>query len=820
LIDKNGNTKETPMIKYIEKAEKMTLQVIPLRGFIIFPSIPQSIEISDKTLKKHCIAAKDADEPVLLISLKDISSKTYENANDFVTVGTAAKIKDYLKLPNGKLRIIFDGMCRATLLSVTKKGDKLFAETLCKKITAENEGGIKGEALIRETVLTFEKFSKYIPNLSEDVSLSIKTIKSMGFLADYIAVNILTSIDDKQAILDEYDPFKRLEKLNIILEKESRIFETELLIHKKVVARLESNQREHYLREQLKVIQNELGHGDSDNEIEEYFESIYNKKLPKEVEAKLIKEVNKLQKMPFGSAESAVIRTYLDTCIELPWTKSTKDRVDTAYAKKILDRDHDGLEKVKERIIEYLSVKQLNPELKNQIICLAGPPGTGKTSIAQSIATAMNRKYVRVALGGIRDEADIRGHRKTYVGAMPGRIINAVKQAGVNNPLILLDEIDKLTRDSHGDPSSALLEVLDGEQNKNFRDHFIELPFDLSQCMFIATANTLDTIPKPLLDRMEIIELQIYTRTEKLAIAKNHLVPKQLKRHGLLKRQLRFEDSAIFELIDFYTREAGVRNLEREISSICRKVAKKIVENEINVCRLTDKNIKDYLGGRKVLPDAVCEYDEIGTVNGLAYTSVGGDLLKIEAVTMSGTGKIELTGSLGDVMKESAKAAVSYIRSNCERFNIDPDFYKNKDIHIHVPEGAVPKDGPSAGVTLTTALLSELTQKKVRRDVAMTGEITLRGKVLAIGGLREKTMAAYKAGVKTVLIPADNAKDIEDIDSQVKENIEIILCSTIDDVIKNAFADEKMSKKTVLENIKGTDILSIPVNSSRATRSI
>ena len=808
------------MVRYIEKAEKMTLQLIALRGITVFPSIPQSVEISDKTAKKACILAKEIDEPVLLVSLKDITSKKYENLDDFVSVGTAAKVKDFLKLPNGNLRIVFDGLCRASLLSVTKKGDKIFADTLCKRITAENEGGIKGEALIRETVTNFEKFAKYIPNLSEDIALSVKTIKSPGFLADYITCNILTSIDDKQAILEEFDPLKRLEKLNVIMEKESRIFETEYSIHKKVVSRLENHQKEHYLREQMKVIQNELGYGEGENEIEEYLDAIYSKKLPKDVETKLVKEVYKLQKMPFGAAEGAVLRTYLDTCLELPWTKKTKDRLDIKQAMKILDRDHDGLEKVKERIIEYLAVKQLNDDLKNQIICLVGPPGTGKTSVAQSIATAMNRKYVRVALGGIRDEADIRGHRKTYVGSMPGRIINALKQAGVKNPLILLDEIDKLTKDAHGDPSSALLEVLDGEQNKNFRDHFIELPFDLSECVFIATANTLDTIPKPLLDRMEVIELSIYTRTEKLMIAKNHLIPKQLKRHGLTKKQLKFEDSAILELSEHYTHEAGVRNLERIIASVCRKVAKQIVEDNSKTFRLNDKNISDLLGGRKVLPDSIYENDKIGIVNGLAYTSVGGDLLRIEALTMPGSGKIELTGSLGDVMKESAKAAVSYIRSHSERFGIDPDFYKNKDIHIHVPEGAVPKDGPSAGVTLTIALLSELTQKKVRRDVAMTGEITLHGNVLAIGGLREKTMAAFKAGVKTVLIPADNEKDLEDIDKNAKDNLEIILCSTLEDVMEHSFADNRISKNKLLENLKNDAILDDLHSVGQTTRTI
>jgi len=791
------------MIRYIEKAEKMTLYVVPLKGLVVFPAIPQSLELKDKTAKKICVSSKENDEPVLLLPLIDPTNKNPEDISDFENVGTAAKVKDYLKLPNGDLRIIFDGLCRASVLSLSKKGEKIVADTLCKKITAEDEGGIKGEALIRETHALLDKFAKFLPKLSEDVILTAKNIKSPGLLADYIACNIFPSPENKQLILNEYDPIKRIELLVLTMEKEVKIFETEYLIHKKVVSNIEAHQRDHYLREQLKVIQGELGYGDPDSEIDEYLDAIEKAKLPKEVDEKLRKEVFKLQKMPYSSAESSVLRTYLDTCIELPWNRSTKDRLDIKYAKKILERDHDGLDKIKERILEYLAVKQLNPELKNQIICLVGPPGTGKTSVAQSIATAMNRKYVRVALGGIRDEADIRGHRKTYVGSMPGRIINAINQAGVRNPLILLDEIDKLTRDSHGDPSSALLEVLDSEQNKNFRDHFIEMPFDLSECMFIATANTLDTIPRPLLDRMEIIRLETYTRSEKLMIAKNHLIPKQLKRHGLTKKVFKIDDSGICEIIDNYTREAGVRNLEREIASLCRKVAKKIAENELTVCKLSAKNISEYLGNDRIIPTNIYDDDEVGTVNGLAYTESGGDLLRIEALVIDGTGKIELTGSLGDVMKESAHAAVSYIRSRADEFGIDRDFYKTKDIHIHVPEGAVPKDGPSAGVTIATALLSELTGKKVKRDVAMTGEITLRGRVLAIGGLREKTMAAYKAGVKTVLIPAENKKDLEKIDPEAKLKLEFVYCSCLDDVFRSAFADEHLSKSTVLENIKG-----------------
>ncbi|MBP5256507.1 MAG: endopeptidase La, partial [Clostridia bacterium] len=498
----------------------------------------------------------------------------------------------------------------------------------------------------------------------------------------------------------------------------------------------------------------------------------------------------KLAKMQYASAESSVQRNYLDAVLELPWGKRTNDRTDVSAAKKILDADHDGLDKIKERILEFIAVRALNPGIKNQIICLVGPPGTGKTSIAISLAHALRRKYVRVSLGGVRDEADIRGHRKTYIGSMPGRIIEAITSAGSMNPLILLDEVDKLTRDAHGDPSSALLEVLDSEQNKSFRDHFIEVPFDLSECMFIATANDIENIPRPLLDRMEVIELKIYTRFEKLAIAKNHLIPKQLKRHGLNRRRMKFTDDSIFELIDFYTAEAGVRNLEREIASICRKVAKQIVTGEVKSVTLGADDVRKYLNGRRIIPDRIYDRDEVGVVNGLAYTELGGDLLRVEAVSMPGSGKIELTGSLGDVMKESAKAAITYIRSKSGELGIDPDFYKNKDIHIHVPEGAVPKDGPSAGVTIVTALTSELSGRPVRRDVAMTGEVTLHGRVLAIGGLKEKTMAAYKAGVNTVFIPSDNVKDIPELDSTVRENLTFVPCRTVDEVIKGAIRPE------------------------------
>ena len=621
-------------------------------------------------------------------------------------------------------------------------------------------------------------------------------IKTPALLADFIAANMLVKTADKQLILEAFDPEKRIELLIALLAEEAELLSLEMDIHKKVRSNLNQNQKDFYLREQVRVIKNELGEGD---EADEFYGRIMSAKMPDEVREKLLKENERMSKAPFGSSEATVARAYLETCLDIPWGTSTKDRINVSAARKILDKDHDGLEKVKERILEYLAVKQLNPQLGNQILCLVGPPGVGKTSVGASIARAMNRKYVRVSLGGVRDEADIRGHRKTYIGAMPGRIINALIQAKVNNPLILLDEIDKLTRDSHGDPSSALLEVLDGEQNKSFRDHFVEMPIDLSSCLFIATANTLDTVPRPLLDRMEVIELKTYTKSEKISIAKNHLIPKQLERHGLNKRMLSINDGAVAEIIDYYTREAGVRNLERSIADVCRKAAKAIVEETASgKITVTAANVKDYLGARKRLPESISEENEVGVVNGLAWTEVGGDLLKVEVAILEGTGKIELTGSLGDVMKESAQIAVSYVRSIAADFGIAPDFYQKHDIHIHFPEGAVPKDGPSAGVTMVTALVSALSGRAVRRDVAMTGEVSLRGNVLAIGGLKEKTMAAYSAGVKTVLIPYDNSRNLEDIDPVVTENVRFVPCKKVSEVLAAALCPvDAPSPKTV-----------------------
>ena len=775
------------MPKYIEKAERMHLPALAMRGLIAFPAIPLTFEVADEADAGVCLEAEKNDGVIFIVSLRDLSL-TGTTEENLYSVGTVVKIKQTVKLPEGNLKVFAAGICRATAENLTIDDSIITADVIGKDLRLADKNSVKAEALVAEMRNTFDSFSKLMPKPSNELVTAIKSLSDPGLLADFIAGSVLMNYVDKQMVLEEFDPMRRAELVCLLMERESDILRTEMNIHKKVRAQLDANQRDYYLKEQLRAIRDELGENEEeeDEEIVEYNSKIAAANLPDEVREKLVKEVKKLAKTPYTSAESSVMRNYLDLCLELPWGVKSKDRIDVAAAKKILDEDHDGLDRVKERILEFIAVKQLNPELKNQVLCLVGPPGTGKTSIGASVARALKRKYVRVSLGGVRDEADIRGHRKTYIAAMPGRIVTAINQAGTMNPVILLDEIDKLTRDAHGDPASALLEVLDAEQNKAFRDHFVELPVDLSDCLFIATANDMENIPRPLADRMEIIELKISTRHEKLAIAKDHLIPKQLKRHGLNKRMLRIKEDAVLEIIDFYTREAGVRNLEREIASVCRKAAKNIVGQGLKSVTVKAENVKDYLGVRKILPDKIYSDNEVGVVNGLAYTEVGGDLLRVEAAAMPGSGKVELTGSLGDVMKESAKAAITYIRSHSEELGVDSEFYKTKDIHIHVPEGAVPKDGPSAGVTIITALASELSGKPVRRDIAMTGEVTLRGRVLAIGGLKEKTMAAYKAGVHTVCIPSENQRDLSEIDPLVRENLEFIPCSNVDQVLKAA----------------------------------
>ena len=778
------------MSNYTVKIKKLSLPVIALKSLVAFPGAAISFEINDDMAIRAAEAAFDTDSLVLICAYRDPNTTAPLPAGLF-RVGTVCKIKQSVRNTEGGLRVLAEGFSRATVTEFRQFADYLLADVNSKTHTASDDDKIKNQAYCRAMLSEAKKLASLLPSVSDDMLTAASAIKTPALLADFIASNMLVKTSDKQMILECFDPEKRIELLIALLEEEAELLACELEIHKRVRSNLNQNQKEYYLREQIRVIKNELGDGD---EIEEYFEKIADANLPDEVREKLVKETDRMSKAPFGSAEATVARTYLDTCLEIPWSTSSRDRVSISAAKKILDADHDGLEKVKERILEFLAVKQLNPSLGNQILCLVGPPGVGKTSIGASIARAMNRKYVRVSLGGVRDEADIRGHRKTYIGAMPGRIINALIQAKVNNPLMLLDEIDKLTRDSHGDPSSALLEVLDAEQNKNFRDHFVEMPFDLSGCLFIATANSLDTVPRPLLDRMEVIEISSYTKNEKLSIATNHLIPKQLKRHGLNKRMLTITPDAITEIIDFYTREAGVRNLERAIADLCRKCAKKFAEDEtLKRIKISASDVTELLGARKLIADTISDEDEIGEVNGLAWTAVGGDLLKVEVAVLEGTGKIELTGSLGDVMKESAQIAVSYVRSIADEYGIPSDFYKTKDIHVHFPEGAVPKDGPSAGVTMVTALVSALTGRAVRRDVAMTGEISLRGNVLAIGGLKEKTMAAYSAGVRTVLIPEQNLKDLENIDPIVRENLEFLPCKKASDVLSYALRNPFVS---------------------------
>lgn len=781
------------MPNYIEKAEQLSLPVVVLRMSVAFPSISLSFELTEDRSVKAVKMATETNSLVLLVPERAEIEDKKKQSDKLFRVGTVAKIKQTVKSPEGSLRLIAEGYSRAIVSEYRETEDYIVADVVCKTVALEDNGGIRGEAYVREAMLALGNMIKYLPSLNPEILVAANAIKNPGLLCDFIAAHVLVQHEDKLTILEIFEPIERIKTLITLIERETELLECEYDIHKEVRERLNRNQREYYLREQIRTIQEELGE-DGESEIEEYEKKIKAAHLPAEVEEKLLKENSRMSKTPFGSAEATVIRNYLDVCLDLPWNKKTKERHDVAAAKKILDADHDGLDKVKERVLEFLAVRQLNPEIRNQILCLVGPPGTGKTSIAASIARALKRKYVRVSLGGIRDESDIRGHRKTYIGSMPGRIINALIQAKTNNPLILLDEIDKMTSNAQGDPASAMLEVLDGEQNKAFRDHFVELPFDLSDCLFIATANTLETIPRPLLDRMEVIELKIYTREEKLSIAKSHLLDKQIKRHGLSKRNLRLTDDAIYEMIDFYTHEAGVRNLERTIADICRKVAKRIVEGEITKAIVDAGDVSTYLGPRKLLPERIDDADEIGTVNGLAFTELGGSMLKVEVAVLDGSGKIELTGSLGDVMKESAQIAVSYVRSIAKDYGIRTDFYKTKDIHIHFPEGAVPKDGPSAGVTMVTALVSALAEIPVRHDVAMTGEISLRGKVLPIGGLKEKTMAAYTSGCKTVVIPKDNMKDLDEIDPTARKNLIFVPCATAADVLKEALVETPLQK--------------------------
>jgi len=766
---------------------EVTLPLIPLRGVVGFPAVQLSIEIARPiSLKAFTAAATMNDAKILLVAQKDISVED-PSEKDLYKTGVLAEIKHVVKNPQGTLSVIFEGIARAKLSSVNSSAGFLTAEASIKKEVKASQITSALEALMHEVKNRLTPLKAIHPTFTDEMRLAAEAISDPGYLADFVASSAVIDYKNKQSVLDTYIPKTRLEKLLIALEEENLLLECEHSIQMQVREKIDRNQKDYFLREQIKAIQSELG-DDEDDEIKEYEDKISAAPLPDEVREKLYKELGKLAKTPFGAAEGTVIRTYLDTCLDFPFGKKSNDSVSVDEARKILDTDHDGLKKVKERILEFVAVKQFSPDVKNQIICLVGPPGVGKTSVAASVARALKRKYARVSLGGMHDEAEIRGHRKTYVGAMPGRIVTALINSKVQNPVIVLDEIDKMAKDFRGDPTSALLEVLDPEQNKCFRDNFMELPIDLSDALFIATANNYEGIPAPLLDRMEIIELSTYTDTEKLSIAKNHLVPKQLKRNGITKRMFKISDAGILELIKSYTKEAGVRNLEREIASLIRKSAKKIAETNVKSVSITDKNLSEYLGKAKVIPEKLESANPTGVVNGLAYTQAGGDLLKVEVAAMEGNGKIELTGSLGDVMKESAKIAHSYVRTIASDYNINKEFYKNTDVHIHFPEGAVPKDGPSAGVTMVTAIVSALGNIPVKRDVAMTGEVTLRGKVLPIGGLKEKTLAAYRAGITTVILPEDNLRDLDEVDAEAREHLKFIPCKTAAEVLRYALA--------------------------------
>ena len=760
-----------------------TLPMLALRGLHVFPEMLLTFDVERQASVGALALAAKYGQLIFLSTQKNLTADMPQE-EDVYQVGTVCRIRQQLRQPRGSVcRVMVEGLYRAKLLSINTDPKGYTAEIIPMPDKEERVGAARKEALLRNCISLFEEYIHFNQDMVTEQLLNLLANPNPSYVSNYVAQNVHFSMEDKQRILEEVYPSRRLSLLCKLLNAELEVLSIEKELNEATQEAMNHNQREYYLREEMKVIQAELG---EDDDIENYRSKIEALPVSDEIRARLNKELGRLAKQPFGSSEAAVIRSYLDTCLDIPWGKKTQETINIAKARKILDDEHYGLEKVKDRICEYLAVKQLSPDIKGGLLCLVGPPGTGKTSIAQSIAKATNRKLVRISLGGVHDEAEIRGHRRTYIGSMPGRIISGIIQAGSCNPLMVMDEIDKLASDYRGDPSAALLEAFDGEQNYAFRDNFLEIPFDLSEVFFITTANSLDTIPRALLDRMEIIELSSYTDEEKLHIAKEHLIPKQRKKHGLRANQLRIEDAAVREIIRSYTRESGVRLLEREIAAACRKAASGIAEEKFKSLSLKAGQLEPILGPAKYKPDELRVRDEVGLVRGLAYTSVGGEVLDVEVAVMEGSGHLELTGNLGDVMKESAKAALSYIRSRADMLGIDPDFYKKKDIHIHFPEGAVPKDGPSAGITMTIAMISALTGRPVRHDIAMTGEISLRGRVLPIGGLREKTMAALRAGVKTVIIPAENESDLKKIDQLVRKQLNFVPTEHVDNILNLA----------------------------------
>lgn len=785
----------------------LELPIIPLRGIVVFPKMVLHFDVGRKKSIKALQKAMDDDQKVFLVCQKD-ASVDEPNIDDMYDVGVICTIRQMMRIPGSEnMRVVVEGDERATLYSFTSV--KPYIGGLVE-IAGDNNSNLEisddeDKAYQRIIKREFERYASLMPKISNEVIAKVISIKNSGELADFVCSNTFLDYYEKQDVLSALDPSERICQLVVYLKKENNALEIESEIQEKVQNEIDKSQREYYLREEMKVISEALGESDNPlEEAEEYKSKVSALKCSDDIKEKLLKECDKLAKMPSGSHEGTVERNYLDKCLEIPFGKYTKDSINLEKSRKILDKEHYGLDKVKERIVDSLAVYKRNPEFNGQILCLAGPPGVGKTSIVKSLAKSMGRKYVRIALGGIHDEAEIRGHRKTYIGSMPGRIVEAVIKSGVMNPIILLDEIDKVGNDFKGDPSSALLEALDPEQNNSFADHYIEFPLDLSRVLFITTANDVSAIAGPLYDRMEVIELNSYTALEKFYIAKKHLVKKEMIKHSLTSKEFKISDDAINILIENYTREAGVRTLEKQIATLCRKATVSL-ESGAKSFKVTDKNIEEYLGKKKFSDDLVSKEDQVGTVNGLAWTSVGGTMLPIEVSVLNGTGKIELTGNLGDVMKESAKTAVSYIRSKASEYGIDEDFYKNKDIHIHAPEAAVPKDGPSAGLAITTAIVSELTGIAIKSNVAMTGEISLKGKALAIGGLKEKSMAAYKAGCDTVIIPQDNKKDLDEISDEVKQVIDFISVKKFDEVLPIALVSRPIKKKEVKENLIVTD---------------
>ncbi|WP_431808417.1 endopeptidase La [Lysinibacillus sphaericus] len=763
----------------IQKTTNVPL--LPLRGLLVYPSMVLHIDVGRNRSVAALEQAMLEDQLILLVTQKEMHDEQPEE-QDLYQVGTMAYVKQMLKLPNGTLRILVEGVARATWSNYQALEKFTVVDIDVKEDKVEKD--VETQALMRTLLTYFERYAKSSNKITTETINTVADIEEPSRLADIIASHLPIKIADKQEVLEMLNVKKRLDHLIIRLHDEQEVLDLEKKINTKVKQSMERTQKEYYLREQMKAIQTELGDREGKTgEVAELRKQIDETGMPVSTKEAALKELDRYEKLPSASAESGVIRNYIDWLVSLPWTKATEDRMNITHAEEILNRDHDGLDKVKERVLEYLAVRQLKNSLRGPILCLAGPPGVGKTSLARSIAESLDRKFIRISLGGVRDESEIRGHRRTYVGAMPGRIIQGMKKAGTINPVFLLDEIDKMSNDFRGDPAAAMLEVLDPAQNNTFSDHYIEEPYDLSNVLFIATANDLSTIPGPLLDRMEVISIAGYTEIEKAQITKNHLIPKQLKEHGLKKTQVVIKDEAVLDIIRYYTREAGVRGLERQIATLCRKIAKVIVSGEKKRVTVSSKSVIEYLGKHRFRYGQAEEENQIGVATGLAYTTVGGDTLQIEVSLTPGKGKIQLTGKLGDVMKESAQTALSYVRTKIEELHVDSEYFETHDIHIHVPEGAVPKDGPSAGITMATAIVSAILHRPIRREVGMTGEITLRGRVLPIGGLKEKTLSAHRAGLTTIICPKDNERDIEDIPESVRENLTFKLVSSADEVL-------------------------------------